>query len=134
ADVRAKFKELDTFENAWFELPRSAIRRFVPQDRRAVVEGVFYKDLTQQPEGPNVVGSVKLFLQRFEELGESDEPGAAEAHALLAKKGLTPDVVARVRGTIEEVKTGPKGISPISRAQQDAATRAERDAFEKLIL
>lgn len=134
ADVRAKLKELDTFENTWFERPRGAIRRFVPQERREAVEAAFYKDLTQQPEGPNVVGSVALFLKRVDELGRSREPGAAKAHALLVKKGLTPAVVERLRATLEEVKNGPKGISPISREKQDAATRAERDAFENVML
>lgn len=134
ADVRATLKELDVFENTWFERPRGAIRRFVPRERRAVVEAAFYKDLTQQPEGPSVVGSVTLFLQRVDELGESHEPGAAQAHALLVKKGLTPAVVGRVRGLLEDVRNGPQGISPISREQQEAATRAEREAFDNLML
>ena len=95
--------ELDTFENFWFPIARATLQFRFP----AVYERLFLN--LGQAEGPAVIISVVTFIDRFvnldkNEAGESD-PKGADAKALLEKRGLKPEVIAKAQGLIEELGT-----------------------------
>lgn len=99
---------LDRFENKWVPRSRNAIRRFVPAEHRDQVLKAFFLDLQQQPEGPLVVGSVSLFLERIEGLRTSEVPGATDAWKSLVKKGLDDNEVTRINGLLAQARQAPK--------------------------
>jgi hypothetical protein len=131
----ARFRELDDFENTWFPLARTAIRRFVDSPRRDAFEQAFFADLQQQPLGPGVVGSVEGLLSRFEALRGSDVPGAADAWRSLVKKGLTDAARARAAALVAEAKAAAE-VADDGPADAELRRAAEEQlaAFERLSL
>jgi hypothetical protein len=100
-------------------------------------EPAFFKDLSQKPLGPEVVDSVKTFLNRVEELKSSTEPGARELYKTLGERGLTPKKIEAMRGliaTAEEHKAPAGGASPASLMDIARAKEAQLAAVESLKL
>lgn len=131
-EVKGAIKELDDFENTWFVRSRNAIRRFVKDE---AVEQAFFDNLSQQPEGPNVVGSVELLLKRLEGLKSSGKPGAAKAYASLVNKGLDAATVSRMHNLIAQAKGLQGSLAPaVSEQEQQAAAQEQREAYDELKL
>jgi hypothetical protein len=129
-------RELDAFENTWFPRVRAIIRRVIPAASRDEFEVAFFKDLSQQPLGPAVVGSVSALLARIEGLAHSEQAGAGALASTLATRGLNAAKIAQVRGLISSLETRvPAGIkvngAVIRQAQeaQLAALAQLRDWF-----
>jgi len=96
-------QEIDAFENTWFPRTRAVIRRIVPRDTRDEFAAVFFKNLEQQPLGPNVVGSVSTFLSRLDDLETTALPHAKKVRSTLETRGLTPAKIKTVRGLLEQM-------------------------------
>lgn len=132
----ALLQAIDEFENLWFPRCRAIIRRVVARDRRDKFAEAFFKDLSQQPLGPGVVGSVGTFLTRVDGLKDSKDPDAKKVRDTLRARGLTDGAMRRVRGLLDQFETlsGPKkkaaaGPSP---AEIAAAQAAQVEAQEAL--
>ena len=129
-------RSLDRFENRWFQRARTAIRRFVAEEKREAFEAAFFEDMPQQPEGPGVVLSVDKFLARIDAMAKSDVKGAPEAHTSLVKRGLTRAALKGVKELIAEAKQretpppGPKvdvdAIQASAEQRQQAYDRVSR--------
>ncbi len=134
-EARRRFASLDAFENTWFPRVRTAIRRFVAPDRVVQFEEAFFTGLSQQPEGPLVVGSVTKLLERLEGMRQSDVPGAPDAYAALQKKGLTADALAQVKATLQQVRSLQAPPVPvIDPVEIERGARSQIEAYEKLNL
>ncbi|MCU0659055.1 MAG: hypothetical protein MUF64_28505 [Polyangiaceae bacterium] len=117
-------KQIDAFENLWFPRTRAIVRRVVPREHRETFEGVFFKDLTQQPLGPGVLQSVSTYLQRVEELTRSKLPGARVVASTLAARGLTDELRKQMREQIRQLATvqqAPSQPPPDPKARHRAA-------------
>ncbi len=135
ASMKATIKELDAFENLWFPRVRNAIRRFAAAEKRDALEKAFFDNLEQQVEGPGVVGSVSLLLERLEGLKTNQEPGAAAAYKALVDKGLTSEVLAATGTTLTQARNAAGQNAPrVTEAEQRAAAKAQLDAFAELKL
>lgn len=130
---RARLVAIDGFENKYFNRARTAIRRFVPADRRQAVEDAFYAGLTQQPLGPQVVGSVKLLLTRLSALERSAEPGVDQVMTHLAKGGLTPELRTEMAQKVAEAEAleAPAGVAALA-GEVAAANLTQAEAFAQL--
>ena len=95
-------QEIDTFENTWFPRTRAIIRRVVPRDARDEFLATFFKNLEQQPLGPNVIGSVATFLSRIDDLATTSLPHAKTVRSTLETRGLTRAKVKNVRELLEQ--------------------------------
>jgi hypothetical protein len=131
-------QEIDTFENKWFPRIRMIIPRVIPKKMLARFTAAFFKDLSQQPLGPTVVGSVKTLLNRVEALKDSSEAGAKELAETLLARGLTPKKIASMRELLaaaEQQKpvdtSAPPSVSPKDVAK---AKEAQFDALDALKL
>ncbi len=116
------YKLLDRFENTWFPRARAIIDRVVPEEHIARFRAAFFKDLRQQPNGPLVVDSVAVFLDRVEALATSAEPGAADVRKKLAERGLTKEKMDAVRAVLASVRTAALPAP----GRSDAAREADR--------
>lgn len=126
---------LDEFENTCFPRTRNAIRRFVEKDSREAVEEAFFTNLSQQPVGPLVIGSVETLLGRLAGLAKSDVVGADRAYAALVKKGLTKAVLKETKQLLAEAKMRDSiAPPPVSTATQLQAAAEQREALESLKL
>jgi hypothetical protein len=133
---QAILKELDQFENVWFPRTRAVIMRVVPRSSREAFYQGFFKDLSQQPLGPAVVGSVGTFLQRVDGLADSTQPAAKDVLATLRERGLTPAKVDSMRQLIARLEredtfegtVDPKALKQAQEAQL-AALADLRDWF-----
>lgn len=124
---KGRFRLLDGFENTWFPRTRTAIRRYIPRDRREAFEAAFFHEMPRQPEGPLVVGSVEKYLGRLAGLRDGDEHARA-VYAALAKKGLTDELLAGIRATLDACqRQGVPPAPPINEAEVAAA--AERQVI-----
>jgi hypothetical protein len=132
--TRAAVRSLDAFENDWFPMVETVLQRFIKGDNaKAFITG-FFTDLTQQPEGPGVLRSVSVLLDRVAELATDKTPGAKEAHAALVKRGLNAETVQLARDLISQIKKFTP-TSPIDSAAAIAQANADqRAAFEALVL
>lgn len=133
--TRNVIHELDTFENLWFPRVRTAIQRFVKPDHRDAVATAFFDGLAQQPEGPEVVGSVEKLLERLKGLKASDKPGAKDAYAALVKKGLDDASLAHVTALIADARAlAPAKTPTVPEAEQAEADQKQRADYEALKL
>jgi hypothetical protein len=137
-DVKTKVlvKWLDEFENTWFPRCRNAIRRFVVEEKRQATEAAFFDNLEQQPEGPGVVGSVSMLLQRIEGLRTSKVPGGDAACRALEQKGLTAAALAEASQKVADARAAAGALpeATVSEAEQRAAAEAQVQAFRELKL
>ena len=99
--ITPALRRIDAFENLWFPRTRAIIQRVVPEASRERFEASFFHELSQQPLGPGVVGSVRTWLSRVEALTTSDEPGAREVFNTLRKRGLTAGVLVEMKALVE---------------------------------
>jgi len=131
-----RLRLLDQFENTWFPRARTAIRRFVAAASRDAFEAAFFKDMSQQPEGPLVVGSTERFLTRLAGLKSSPTDGARAAYDALVKKGLTEEVQQQMAALLAEAKqeSAAPPPPPAAAAEVAAATKAQQEAYEQVNL
>lgn len=135
SEVKSQIMFLDEQENRWFPRARNAIRRFVAKEQKEKFEQAFFADMSQQPEGPLVVGSMEKFIGRFEDMGKSEVPGARKAYASLVQKGLDEDLTAEILKRIGRVKEGPRIPAPdISTEEIARAEARQHEAYEELNL
>ncbi len=115
--------EVDEFENKWFPIAKVTLDCNYP----AVSEEVFLN--LSQTEGPAVAISVSTLIRRLEAL-KAEDAGAERtaARALLAERGLTPEVVAAAKALVE--KLGVVEEPPEIDLEQD---RIDRDEAEEAL-
>ena len=127
---------LDQFENVWFTRARNGIRRFVHQDHRKAFEEAFFANMTQQPKGPLILGSIEKFMTRLKSMKTSDIPGAQDAYNGLVKKGLTEEYLQMITDTLNSIKSDlliPEEDAELAEEVAQANAR-QLEAFEKLKL
>jgi len=92
--------------------------------------------MSQQPEGPLVVGSVEKFLGRLAGLKTNTVDGARAAYDALVKKGLTEEVQQQTAALVAEAKqeAAAPPPPPAAAAEVAAATRAQQEAYEQVNL
>ncbi|GAB5543295.1 MAG: hypothetical protein SangKO_030550 [Sandaracinaceae bacterium] len=114
---------LDVWENRWFPIAEATLTARAPAARDLV-----FRNLSRT-EGPAVVISVGTFLERLEALpraaaadGGLGEDGES-ARELLARRGLTEEVVAEARSLLERVGSiePPEEPEPEDHAADEAA-------------
>ncbi len=133
---RDLIRVLDQFENKWFPRTRNALLRYLSSTERQAFVDAFFEDMSQQPEGPLVVGSVKKFTVRFGELQKSEVPGVKDALAALAKRGLDDGTLDRIHSALAKAdsleKERPQPKVSLETLVKSAEER--RDAYERLNL
>lgn len=135
ADRLQLLRDIDTFENTWFPRVRALIRRVIPRDRRDQFAAAFFRNLSQEPLGPGVVGSVRALLLRVEGLAASDEPGAKKVFETLQRRGLTGDKIAEVRALLQKAEAGlekPSKKAAVHPADLARAQQEQDEAYEDL--
>lgn len=124
---------LDAFENLWFPRTRAILRRFGGNEAEAAaMEAAFFHNLSQQPLGPGVVSSVRVFLERFAQLGTDVRATAQKAVAVLRQRGLTEAEVARVRELVARAESGSVGQPTTNTVDLAAVHAAQRASFREL--
>jgi hypothetical protein len=114
--------ELDAWENRWFPIAQAALDRRFP-----AVSARFFLNL-RQTEGPEVVISVRAFVERYDELAMGDAkygPDAKDAQELLCERGLTPAVVAEAKTNLAALM---EVAPPIELHSPDAAATEAKQA------
>lgn len=86
----AMLERLDTFENRWFPIAQATLRRHHPE----VGDWLFLN--LAQTAGLEVIVSVGTFVQRLNAMERQALPGAVEARALLAQRGLGGEELAEI--------------------------------------
>lgn len=89
------------------------------------------QDLSQT-EGPAVVVSVGTFVDRLKEMSKTDGgfgKNGKEARKLLAKRGLTANVLEHAEALIEKVQTIERRPEPPNLEEQRAALTKAEDAM-----
>lgn len=113
----ATLLKLDAWENQWFPIAQAALERRFP-----AVSARFFLNLVQT-EGPEVAITVRTFVERYAELVAGDDKYGADAKSaqqLLAKRGVTPDVVAEATGLLTQLTHVAEPADPISTDEQEA--------------
>lgn len=126
--------EVDEFENTWFPRVDRLIRRYVPEAEVERFRATFFKDLSQQPLGPDVLDSTSTLLTRIDALAKSKLPGARELLAKIRERGLTVVRATEIRERIASLRAGLVKPRPVNHAAAAAATEAQRDALKRLRL
>jgi hypothetical protein len=127
---------LDQFENKWFPRVRNALLRYIVSAERQVFVDAFFEDMSQQPEGPLVVGSVKKFMVRYGDLRKSEVAGVSDALAALAKRGLDDGLLDRIHSALAKVDSLEKE-RPQPKVSLDILAKSakeRREAYERLNL
>lgn len=126
--ITPEIRRIDAFENLWLPRTRAIIRRVVPEAGRERFEASFFHELTQQPLGPGVVGSVRTWILRVEALATSAEPGAREVFDALRKRGLSAASLAEMKALVEGMTafTAPAAPAPAAGEASLAQARAAR--------
>lgn len=135
ADVHTPaLRAIDEFENLWFPRTRAIIQRVVPEDQRERFEAAFFHELSQQPLGPEVVGSVGTFLTRVVALEKSKEPGAREVRETLRSRGLTDAAVTNMTAQLASMKKlGPaEPAKPVDEAALAKVRVEQKRAVKEL--
>ena len=109
------------------------------QGREAFLQA-FFRDLTQQPLGPGVVGSVGTFLTRVEGLAKSKEPDARKVLETLIERGLTHKRIAAMRELLAQFECKEDGGAEpdepreqtLGASEIEKARKAQLDALESL--
>ena len=106
---------LDAWENRWYPVARATLERHDPTLARK-----FFHRLPQT-EGITVLVSVAVFLKRLQALesGAHGEPGK-RARRLLARRGLTAQVVGEAQAHLDAIQTVPQPavVPPVARARE----------------
>lgn len=118
--------QIDMWENYWFPIAQAAMTRRFP-----AVAAKFFQNLTQL-SGPEVIVSVRLFLDRYDDLtkeGSSYGPEGAKAKELLAERGLTPVVLDEVRALLLAVRDPRPPLTPEALEQAKVDAQKAEDAL-----
>lgn len=94
--------DLDAWENQWFPVANATLSRHYPEIHARVFLNL------SQTEGPAVVVSVGTFVKRIAELGRADAgygQAGKDARKLLARRGLTSDVIDEAKALLEQLST-----------------------------
>jgi hypothetical protein len=129
---RSIFRELDQFENRWFPRVEAALKRFIAPKVYDQFKAAFFQDLSMQPEGPAVVGSVTKLLDRTEALATSAVEGAAAAFASLVKRGLDDDFRAHIRSLLARAQRLDWAAPPTT-VDVAALSQAQQEAYRQLV-
>ena len=111
--VEELLDQLNAWENVWFDVADAALGRLHPEVR----ERLFHK--LGKTSGNEVVFTVSTMLDRLDAL---EQDGLEKPLALLASRGLTPDVRAKAREWLHELTSGEIPLSTMP----DAAAEEER--------
>ncbi len=134
-DQNQRIKLIDQFENKWFPRTKNALSRYVSEENREEVVSAFFLNLSQQPEGPQVIASVETYLNRLKDLRSSSTPGVQDAYQSLVKKGLTEVEQSNMRKLLTEAQQAPTmPKTPLTQEEREKAQQAQREAFEQLKL
>lgn len=111
-------KELDDWENQWFNIIDATLSRRYPEVREKVFLNL------SQTEGPPVILSVGTLVKRIEALGaESASPREKEARALLATRGLDDVAMVEVKKLLGAAEV--PADAPVIELDADARAEAE---------
>ncbi|MGK3992323.1 hypothetical protein [Sorangium sp. So ce1024] len=121
--------EIDEWENTWFPIAAATLKRRHPD-----VHAWMFRNLTQT-DGPAVVVSVGTFVERWDQLAKPADKGGpegngGEAKKLLAKRGLTKDVIDEARQLLERAgKVESTADRPAAPADDEDFEQAEADLW-----
>ena len=115
-------RALDDWENTWLHVADVVLGIHFPQ-----IHTELFLNVTRQSD-TTVILTVDTFLRRLEALSQrtNDEPGVAEALALLHTRGLTPARIDTAQDLLDQLRTVLHAHEPNDggRAERDGATRA----------
>jgi hypothetical protein len=117
-DVAEVLRQVDAWENEWFDVIDAALHHRYPDVHALVLQGL-HKSSSQ-----TVVLTVKVLLDRLDALESEDR--MRPALALLTSRGLTPVVRARGRELLRELRAGDVTVLPTA----DPVAAAARVAAE----
>jgi hypothetical protein len=111
------FEKLDAWENLWFPIVSAALSRHYPE----VGEAMFL-NLTQTM-GVDVAVSVGTLARRIRETQANGGEVEQEAMALLARRGLTEEVLSQAEALLGQLRTepDPEFEEPIDRSAAEEA-------------
>ena len=111
----AQVRALDLWENRWFPIVSATLRARFP-----ALHAMLFNNLTQT-EGLEVIVSVSTLLSRLD-AARKDATNKA-AFALLARRGLTDEIIANARRLLKAVATAETTIEekPSITPEEDAA-------------
>jgi hypothetical protein len=119
--------EIDTWENTWFPVVDATLARHYPEVHQKVFLNL------SQTEGPAVIISVGTFVDRISALTKAEGghgPEGKEARKLLARRGLTPQVIAEAEELLEAVKNvEPQPEPPDLETQRETIAQAEQEMW-----
>ena len=113
--------QLDAWENRWFPVASASLKRRFPE-----VHAALFLNL-RQVEGIEAINSVDLFVERYTALASAADPASQGAVATLAKRGLTPQIVAEAEALLTKVTSIDKTPPPEPTADEQALD-AQREA------
>jgi hypothetical protein len=117
---------IDTWENVWFPIAQATLTRRFP-----AVAAKFFHNLSQM-SGADVVVSVQLFLDRYDDLTKEESgygPEGAQAKEMLAARGLTPAVLDEARALLLALRDPRPALSPESLEQAKIDAQKAEDAL-----
>jgi len=125
-DQLAALTEIDKFDEPAFRRSTAALNRLHPEQRAYI-----FGDGLSAKSGPESVGSVQTFLDRYAALRDGTDPARAEtreadraaAATLESRHIVNPEIEKRLRGLIEAVKQAAPARAP-------AATTTSEEAFQ----
>lgn len=116
-------REIDEWENRWYPIVDATLLHNYPD-----VHARVFRNL-RQTEGAEVILGVATLLDRLEEVAAPVEQGGmadgSAAMALLARRGLTPEVIGAARALLEEVGS----IEPLD-DEEEVDDEAASEALE----
>lgn len=129
-----RYAPVDDFENRWFAQAENLLRRHLSEADYAKLGEAFWLDLSQQPKGPAVVGSVALFLTRLDDLERATNEGVAEIFQAFEERGLTKAARTAMRATVTALGELPDPAPAPGEelAALEAADAEQRAAYAKL--
>lgn len=112
---------IDAWENRWFPVAFASLKRRFPE-----IHAALFLNLGQV-DGIEAINSVDLFVERYSALAAAGDDTSKEAVAVLAKRGLTPAVIAEAEALLSKV-TSIDGSVTNEPTADDKAAEAEREA------
>ena len=121
--VQKAVDALDAWDEDGFTIIRSTLDYRFPEQAAKVLDGL------SASRGIEAVLGVATLLDRLDALGRSHDKKDKEAMAMLAKRGITPDVRKQLRTLVETAQSGGTvAAAPIPPAEEAAAADADHVA------
>ena len=95
---------LDSWKNRWLPIVQASLGRHFPAVARKVLRNV------GPTKGVILLVTIPTLLDHIAELEHSDLESERRAHALLARRGLTPAVVDQARVLLDDLKRAPATV------------------------